>query len=353
MPLAKIFFVVSSSLLLNQALSEPLQTRVYLDQPLEEIRHDLAGVSIGGQSHAYLNEPLLRAIEGLRIPVARLEAVPGSYPELYDPETGRYDWSRLDQEIENMQKRGVEIVLNLFYMPRWLSPDPDGKRPYFHKPKDADAWGKLVRDIVHHVNIEKGYDIRYWEVWNEPSGIFFQEWGQKDAFWEFYAQTARAVKEADPSAQVGGFGDNAAYPEHLFNFFHYCGKHSVPIDFVSLHWYGLWDRRAWENPSSYFDFARNIDEYYFQTFGRRVPIFWTEWNHRVDTPKPEVERQSAYIAAALYWMQSSPAQKALFFRIEPYKGPKSTETLLDEGYRWQSRYAGRWCGNRRNDYRGS
>jgi xylan 1,4-beta-xylosidase len=333
-----IIFIIISLVISGaelKAAPDEYSIRIYCDQPMEKIKHQLGGVALGGSAHSYLKSEIKKTIKRLDFPLVRLEAVPGSYPELFNPQSGKYNWTGLDAEIEAIQETGAEIVLNIFYMPRWLSAEPHIQHGLFSPPRDYKIWWKLIFDIVKHVNVGKKFGIKYWEIWNEPSGrFFFRAWdkGKINEFWKLYEITADAIKSADPTALVGGFGDNPDYSVNFQSFFRYCKLNNVPIDFISLHWYAFWEKEGYENPELYFHFANSISKLYKKYFGKRPELIWSEWNHLVDCPRPELEKQASYMGSALYWMQESVAEKAMFFRIEPYvkRGESSLETVLNE-----------------------
>jgi xylan 1,4-beta-xylosidase len=312
------------------------ELRILCDQPIGQIKAELAGVSQGGNADSYLKPQVLTAIKGLPISLVRLEAVTNntSYT-LFDPETGKYDWSKLDQEIETIQKSGAQIVLDIFSTPKWLASDPDQKMGawYFSAPNDERRWAKYVGDIVRHVNIDRKYNIKYWEFWNEPSGgYFFTAWRfGPEKFWRLYRVTAQAIKSADPTALVGGFGDNANYPEHYKNFFTWCQSNNVPIDFVTLHWYGEWPTPDGENqPALYYHYAKTIEGLYRGCFKKEVPIFYSEWNLQAESDRMPAVKQAAFMGSAYFWMQESPVTGSMFFRIENYSGTRGA--LLDDQY---------------------
>jgi xylan 1,4-beta-xylosidase len=332
-----IFIIISLIISGAELKAEPdeYSIRIYCDQPIEKIKHQLGGVALGGSAHSYLKPEIKKTIKRLDFPLVRLEAVPGSYPELFNPQSGKYNWTGLDAEIEAIQETGAEIVLNIFYMPKWLSAEPHIQHGLFSPPRDYKIWWKLIFDIVKHVNVQKKFGIKYWEIWNEPSGrFFFRAWdkGKINEFWKLYEITADAIKSADPTALVGGFADNPDYSVNFQSFFRYCKLNNVPIDFVSLHWYAFWEKEGYENPELYFHFANSISKLYKKYFGKRPELIWSEWNHLVDCPGPDLEKQASYMGSALYWMQESVAEKAMFFRIEPYvkRGESSLETVLNE-----------------------
>lgn len=319
---------------------QPDEIRVGCDRPAGRIKADLAGVSQGGNADGYLKPQVLAALQELPIKMVRLEAVTcNNTYTLYDPATGRYDWTKLDQEIEAIQKSGATVMLNIFGMPQWLSKDPEQKLGawWWAPPRDEQRWARYVGDIVRHVNHDKHYNIKYWEFWNEPSGgYFFTHWKLgKELCWRLYEVTARAVKEADPTALVGGFGDNVHYPEHYRDWFEYCRPRQIPIDFLTVHWYGEWpEADSWKKPELYQRYAVALNALHASYYPREVPIFYTEWNLPAESDSAfSAIQQAAFMGSAFYWLQESPAAGAMFFRVEKYR---ALGALLDEQFRPQA-----------------
>ncbi len=103
-----------------------------------------------------------------------------------------------------------------------------------------------MKHVVLHYN--KGwangfrYDIKYWEVWNEPDlGRLF--WGgTPEQYFDLYGRIARAIKQADRRALVGGPAisrpnDPRATNPYLDDFLKYVRANRLPLDFYSWHWY--------------------------------------------------------------------------------------------------------------------
>jgi|GEM_PF-2551355 len=317
------------------------ETRIYCDQVIGSIKPGLAGVAQGGNADSYLKPEVLSAVKDLHIPYVRLEGVTTNiHYELYDPVAKKYNWEVMDREIENIRACGSDVILNIFYMPKWLSNDPEGKigASWLAAPRDYKLWRKYIGDIVRHVNIDRKFGIKYWEVWNEPSGSMFSAWQKygPEKFWEFYANTAKAVKDADPRALVGGFGDNGNYPEHLKGFFEYSKSHKdCPIDFLTLHWYGEWPAdQSWKRPDLYYQLAQNAARLHRTYFNTDIPIFYTEWNLNAETPNFTPAQQAAFMGSSYFWMQESPITGALFFRVEVYGN--NPMTLLNGTYEWRA-----------------
>ncbi|AHF93962.1 hypothetical protein OPIT5_01460 [Opitutaceae bacterium TAV5] len=289
----------------------------HANQTIGRINHNLAGVSLGGGATTYLNPVYTRPLAEAGVRYVRLETVTADHRKLYDPATRTWNWSQLDAEIEAIRAGGADIVANIFYTPRFLA-FHDDDRYFYSYPKDYAAWETWVEAIVRHVNIEKKYGIRYWEIGNEASGAHFFRAPMRD-FWKYYESSARAVKRADPAALVGGIADNPNYPELYGDFFNAAKRSGTPVDFVSFHWYASWARKGDTSPDLYFRFARSLKELSRHRLGRDVPLFLTEWNCVGERPAEPRVKVGAYVGAAFYWMQESPIDAAFLFRVQPYR----------------------------------
>lgn len=319
------------------SIAKDVEINIMTDKSDGKINHLLAGVSQGGNAGSYMKPNVLSALKDLPVKLVRIEAVTGTHIyNLYNPKTEEWNWTKLDNEIENVQKTGAEVIINLFGTPRWMSSMPDAKIPEFAPPKDFKEYANYCAAIVRHVNIEKKYGIKYWEFWNEPSGgWFWTTWkkpGGNDAFFSLYAETARAVKSVDPTIKFGGFGDNAYYDVHYRKFFDYAKANHVPIDFLTIHWYGEWSKEGALKPEMFDSLATKIMTMYKKDFGHDVPLFYSEWNLIGESQnRYNAAQVAAYISSALYWMQQNDRiTGSNFFRVEKYRDPNSS--LLNKDF---------------------
>lgn len=126
---------------------------------------------------------------------------------------GNYDFTKLDQIYDGMTADSVKPWFDLMYgNPIYAN----GGTSSASSPLPADgtpartAWLAFVSATVTHFSTG-GRLVTEWEIWNEPStdrGI------SAAAFATFAAQTAQAIKQAQPSAKIllGGFaGVEPAY----------------------------------------------------------------------------------------------------------------------------------------------
>jgi len=164
------------------------------------------------------------------------------------PASGVYRWARVDTLIEQAIESGAEPVVSMTSIPEWLWPEgvPEvevhgpgvSSRPLgsIMPPRDPGAWAELVYQTVRHLNFERGYGIRHFEVWRDPADARFWR-GSMEQYLQLYETTVRAVKRADRAVQVGGpaaGGYETSWIETIINF---AADKRVPLDFLSWHCY--------------------------------------------------------------------------------------------------------------------
>jgi xylan 1,4-beta-xylosidase len=155
-----------------------------------------------------------------------------------------YNFSYVDQIYDGLLESHVRPFIELSFMPKKLSSDPNALHPFWYKqnvapPKDWDKWEQLVENFVHHFVTRYGEDEVaqwYFEVWNEPNLDFWAGDPKEATYYELYDRAARAVKRVSPRLRVGGPATaQAAWADR---FLAHCKEKNVPVDFASTHVYG-------------------------------------------------------------------------------------------------------------------
>jgi xylan 1,4-beta-xylosidase len=186
-------------------------------------------------------------------------------------------------------------------------------------PEDFDKFASVVKHIAMHYNQgwANGFhdDIRYWEFWNEPDGLFWS--GTPQQFYSLYEKTARALKSVDPALKVGGDGkafpsDDGGYRE---GFIDYCASHQVPLDFYSWHTYANGSADPYDAVRLAKEIRGILDTHGFP----RAESILSEWNLSADfteTEKAELQgaNNAAYIGAVLSYLQDTSIDHAHFYR---------------------------------------
>lgn len=123
-----------------------------------------------------------------------------------EKERGVYDFSWLDQVVDNLITRGLKPWLCLCYG-NGLYSEQAAKVfgavgvPPIHTSEEKEAWKNYVKELARHY---KGR-VETFEVWNEPDGIWCWKHGvSATELGSFTNETAIALKEANPNAYVIG-----------------------------------------------------------------------------------------------------------------------------------------------------
>lgn len=121
-----------------------------------------------------------------------------------------FQWYQIPANVQALVDSGYSIIGILKNTPSWYTTNPDTTNnpqlnPYY-APIDTLEWVKFVDSVVTKFQNK----IKYWEIWNEPDGGFFQTTTplQKHIkFKNLLASAYNKIKNIDPSAKVlvGGF----------------------------------------------------------------------------------------------------------------------------------------------------
>ncbi len=219
-------------------------------------------------------------LEEAGIPYSRLHDVGGPFggnlyadiPNLfrdfdadpYDPAS--YDFVFTDRLIEQL----MEVHCEPFFRLGVTIENSQALKAYrVFPPKDPAKWAVICEHVIRHYNEGWAngyhYNIRYWEIWNEPDDCYTVEtsymWrGTPAQFYELYDVASKHLKQCfGDSISVGGyasigFGAYRNYPdlgdigrkctcfeefffEFLDGFLRYIKEHGSPLDFFSWHTY--------------------------------------------------------------------------------------------------------------------
>lgn len=219
-----------------------------------------------------------------------------------------YDFAFTDWLLEQITGQGTEIIFRLgatIENDHWL------KAYHIFPPKDCLKWAKICEGIIRHYNHGWAdgyqYNIRYWEIWNEPDNEPEIKdnpmWkGTKEQYFELYETAANYLKEKFPYIKVGGYASCGFYAisgdfvknanssprtGYFVDFFHeflnYISseEHKAPLDFFSWHSYaGSASNKNW---SVYV--REQLDRYGFT----EAESILDEWNPGIDRRGTELD----------------------------------------------------------------
>jgi hypothetical protein len=175
-----------------------------------------------------------------------------------------FDWSSVDEaSLKTASENGLKVIAIIRNTPSWAQKDP----PYICGPIVQSAlpeFANFVHEVVKRYSVPP-YNIKYWEMGNEPDVVRSPDFGYNPAFgcWgdasqnnyggEYYGEMLNhaypAIKSADPIAKVGFGGllldcdptfDKSCKPGKFFNGILRNGIGGVRgsnFDFVSFHGY--------------------------------------------------------------------------------------------------------------------
>jgi beta-xylosidase len=250
-----------------------------------------------------------------------------------------YDFSELDRIVNAIIDAGAEPLMTLSYTPPALA-----NGSVYIPPTDLDAWEALVYETVKYYNVERGLNIQYWELWNEPNHTGFWN-GTIQEYLDLYSATVRGLKRADPSAWIGGpaTASSIASAPTFYRFeeenwftalINHANKNNLPLDFVSWHLYSTAPQAYALNISIHEDWLSNLDP--------RPPMLLTEWNIVAGKSATMDNGKSvSHLAQTLSILSDSNLEQAYYF--EPIDGGddwvKSWGLIRADGTQKASYYA--------------
>ena len=232
---------------------------------------------------------------------------------LYDEDAAGkpvYNFSYVDQIYDGLLENRVRPFVELSFMPKKLSSDPNALHPFWYKPnvappKDWSQWEQLIEAFARHFVERYGEDeVAHWyfEVWNEPNLDFWAGDPKEATYYDLYDHTARAIKRVSARLRIGG--PATAQAAWVDRFLAHCKEKNVPVDFASSHVYGN-DRSedvfgTHENISRNEMVCRAVKKVHQQVAASvypHMPLIWTEYNAAYNN-QPQVT-DSAYMGPFL------------------------------------------------------
>ena len=153
------------SRLFSEATGKKAEIVVEADKEIGPVPRLWNNFSQGGESHDGMLTAAIKPMQALSPGYVRLDHIYDFY-DVVKKEDGRlkFNWTKLDREVEAILKMGAKPFLALSYMPPALGSDVTGK------PDSWDQWQEVVKTTIEHYSGKnnKNIDKVYYEVWNEP-----------------------------------------------------------------------------------------------------------------------------------------------------------------------------------------
>lgn len=165
-----------------------------------------------------------------------------------------YRFLSSDTVMQKIRAGGFEFLFRLGVSWRGSNPLPindppgtirDASGNVTHAADSADfvKFADICKHIVMHYNAGWAngfqYNIKRWEIWNEPT-LAAQFWsGTPLQFFQMFATVAKMLRAYDETLLVGGPGMEGHASDKFFNdFIAYLKRSGTPLDFYSFHSYG-------------------------------------------------------------------------------------------------------------------
>lgn len=262
-----------------------------------------------------------------------------------------YNFTATDAYIQGIINAGTQVFYRL-----GESIDHFETKLYVHPPKDYLKWAKICEHIILHYNAgwAKGffYNIRYWEIWNEPDNPAMWT-GTKKEFFDLYRVAANYLKEKFPDLQIGGYSASGFYMtnrDHVNDWFKTLVPYSeefftyitapetkAPMDFFSWHCYA----ESPEEIAVHAKYARNLLDRYGLV---SCKSFLTEYNtfYSLGMQPNKKRGYPAELAAGLIMAQKSMLDMMMYYdmRINFMNGLVSvTDSQCNDLKRYPAFYA--------------
>jgi hypothetical protein len=154
---------------------------------------------------------------------------------------GEWDFFRADQIVDEVEAKGLKLIVRLTDTPDWALPDSEEAEDFIDAPPEdyadfATYCGMLAERY-------KGRITAY-QVWNEPN--LSREWGNRPPnaaeYVELLKGCSNAIREADPEAIIisaglapTGTNDTTAMPDDLYLQAMYDNDFQQYVDVVGMH----------------------------------------------------------------------------------------------------------------------
>lgn len=248
-----------------------------------------------------------------------------------DPKS--YDFVLTDRYVKSIQDAGVEV----FYRLGQSIENQPLKKYNIYPPKNNKKWAVIAEHIIRHYTEGWAdgfhYNIRYWEIWNEPN----LEWdndmwkvnprcwaGSPEQFYDFFEVAVKHLKGCFPHLLIGGPAMSGGSPtdreipvwyERILSEMQ---RRKVPLDFFAWHIYVA-------DPTIYVEYAHKVKALLDKYGYTKTEQFLNEWNYVqswTDEYPHSIRVMSspkggAFVCAAMQDCQNSPLDMLMYYDWRP------------------------------------
>ncbi|TZF86254.1 hypothetical protein FW774_04190 (plasmid) [Pedobacter sp. BS3] len=206
----------------------------------------LHGVNGGPFYYSRHQEPIAEYHKGAGFPYTRLHDANWPHPDVVDVpaifpdfdanpnDPKNYYFKKTDDYLQPILKNKSEIIFRLGVSIEHVT------KYHLSPPSDYAKWVRVCTQIIRHYNEGWAdgfhYNIRYWEIYNEPDNK--PCWtGTQDEFFDFFKVAAKGLKKYNAKLKIGGPAFTNINSSWVIPFLKYCQQNQVPLDFFSWHAY--------------------------------------------------------------------------------------------------------------------
>ncbi|MEM9857806.1 MAG: T9SS type A sorting domain-containing protein [Bacteroidota bacterium] len=158
----------------------------------------------------------------------------GNSKSWIDCTTNSWNVSRIDDVLQDAVISGDKIMITITKWPPWISTAkklPDDKKT---------AFANFCADLVDIVNNQLGYNIKYWEPFNEIDNGSGAYSGSADMWHlaDIFIRCQNAMKAKDPTIKVGGPTFADPYKSDVQHFLFNLQNRGAAFDLYTHHEYG-------------------------------------------------------------------------------------------------------------------
>lgn len=226
---------------LSQAQGVP--ANIYIDTQgiLGPMPRPWSVLAQGSEEPGRMLQPVISQLQEISPKYIRIDHIFNRYHLVSRQQDGRlnFDFSLLDQTVDDILNCGALPFFSLSYIPETLSVDGSITSP----PKDWEEWSLAVQNLVEHYSSKEKKNLAnlYYEVFNEPD--LFGRWtinGQPN-YLTLYHHTALGAQRVENTNHffLGGPATTSFYPNWIKGLLKYTTDHQLKLDFISWHRYSL------------------------------------------------------------------------------------------------------------------
>lgn len=260
-------------------------------------------------------------------------------PSFNPADTAHYFWHDTDSVLTINNDNGFETFFRL-----GISFDLTETSPYWDPPYDygdttfnniSEVFKKTAMHYNGGWNNGYHYNIKYWNVWTEPDGNFWNYTAPAITYFRMYKSVSNAIKNYDPNLLVGGAGflspSVTSGSKWIPDFIDYCKNNSAPLDFLSWHLYMQF------NPYAVYVYSTYIRGLLDGAGMTGVKSIITETNIDLGVSKnPDLNspKGAAWFSSMLIAAQMAPLDRLIMYRGNLFMNLLQNDVAGQPSYTW-------------------